>query len=196
MQVCAQNPLISSFSVSCFKSGLSDIVAQKIVEDKENLDLKRTVVFASFGGWYGGWFQHYVYNLWYPMLFGRAATFWPTVKKIAADNFFMAPFIAIPTYYTWRMALLPDAAGSPNSLEEDIFAAWKRDVVMVTVAFWKIWIPAHVVTFGFVAEPLRITWVASVSFVWLIIKSVLAHGSYENIQLQLEADREAQTTNA
>ena len=61
----------------------------------------------------------------------------------------------------------------------DAFIRWRDEALGITVAFWKVWTPAHIVTFGLMPEPLRITWVASVSFFWLIIKSTMVHRGYE-----------------
>ena len=86
--VCQCNPWSSSFGVCCFKGGLSDIFAQKVVEAKEDLDLKRVLAYATFGGWYCGWAQHVIYNSWYPRFFGSAQSFWPVAKKVSGHSCF------------------------------------------------------------------------------------------------------------
>jgi hypothetical protein len=170
--------------VCAAKGSASDVFAQKVVEQKPRIDWKRTVVFGSFSGWYAGCFQHLVYNRCYPFLFGREQSLWPVVRKIASDHFVHVPLICLPLYFTWQMAFLPAEGGirCDGQLMQDVFDRWQMEALTIMVVFWKLWTPAHIITFGFMPEPLRITWVAFVSFFWLIIKSVLAHSGYENEQ--------------
>ena len=70
--LCERNPWSSAFVVCFVKSALSDIFSQRILEGKNGKQhsWKRTLVFASFGGWYCGWAQHLLYNRLYPIVFG------------------------------------------------------------------------------------------------------------------------------
>jgi len=164
---------------------MSDAFAQKVVQGDASLDCKRTLIFSTFSGWYAGWFQHFVYNLAYGRLYGRGSDFATVAKKIASDHFAHVPFICLPSYYLWQESLLvplrQDGAQFPRldvGVFHDAFGRWRAEALGVMIAFWKLWTPAHIVTFGFAPEPLRITWVAVVSAVWLVICSVLTHQSF------------------
>jgi hypothetical protein len=189
--VCQSNPWSSAFAVCAAKGSASDIFAQKVIEKKATVDWKRTVVFGSFSGFYAGCFQHLVYNRCYPFLFGAQQSLWPVVRKISADHFVHVPLICLPMYFTWQMVFLPADGGirCDGQLLQDVFDRWRLESLTIMIAFWKLWTPAHVITFGFMPDPLRITWVACVSFFWLIMKSVLAHSGYEQ-KKQQQTDQE------
>lgn len=106
-------------------------------------------------------------------------TFWPIVSKIAAECVVVSPFVVLPSYYAWRNMLLPEQGIVRLPFEpdfwSDVYKNWEGGVWDITSAYCKIWIPAHAITFGLCPPPLRISWVAFMSFIWLIIKSTLAH---------------------
>eukprot|EP00729_Bicosta_minor_P003059 gene3059-27777_t len=211
--VCVEHPWSSSFLVCLLKGSLSDLFAQSVVENKpaSGIDLRRTIVFASFGGLYCGMFQHLIYNRVYPVLFGAGTTFVPVASKIAAElscsierhhershipiageSLTPAPR-SVPSLSMLAVSKATDsctpppptqlAIAAPNgttaeAFVEEVWERWKREVIPVTKAFCMVWGPAHVVTFGVCPPPFRITWVASCSFFWLVIKSVITHAEY------------------
>ena len=63
---------------------IADTVAQKLVEKREDVDLRRTAIFSFYGGWYCGWFQHWLYNIAYTSLFGPSQALTNAVRKVAA----------------------------------------------------------------------------------------------------------------
>eukprot|EP00420_Gonyaulax_spinifera_P014165 CAMPEP_0197916522 /NCGR_PEP_ID=MMETSP1439-20131203/82123_1 /TAXON_ID=66791 /ORGANISM="Gonyaulax spinifera, Strain CCMP409" /LENGTH=225 /DNA_ID=CAMNT_0043538551 /DNA_START=23 /DNA_END=700 /DNA_ORIENTATION=+ len=181
-ELCKRLPLTTAFTVCYFKGSLSDVFAQKCLEGRAQVDVKRTAIYGGFGGWYCGWFQHFLYNIAYSKLFGRGKD-WSTVcKKLLVDHFVHVPFFCMPLYFLWQESLLiPLRHGGtvPRcdvGLLRDAGERWRADIFEIMCAYWKLWTPAHLVTFGLVPEPLRITWVAGVSGIWLVIHSYLTHG--------------------
>lgn len=109
------------------------------------------------------------------------------------------PFVVTPSYYAWRDMLLPEQGIVRTPFQfsfwSDVYEHWRGGVVEITTAFWKIWIPAHVVTFGLCPAPLRITWVAAMSFIWLTIHSTLSHKNHATGAIEANAKEEKKTGN-
>jgi len=185
---CSRCPWTSSFAVCYFKGSCADIVAQKVVEGEKEIDMTRNVCFATYGGWYCGWFQHVVYNLTYTRLYGAGTSMLVVAKKNATDQFIHIPFVCLFTYYVWQECFLVPLQKKRHSGDEhtkwprlevtlltDAAERWRLEILDVMKPNWALWTPAHIITFKFVPEPLRITWIATVSAVWLVILSFLTH---------------------
>ena len=65
-----KRPYAVAFGSCAVKGVIADTISQRIVEGKQEQNWKRTAVFAFYGGWYCGWFQHALYNVGYARLFG------------------------------------------------------------------------------------------------------------------------------
>ena len=57
-----RHPLFVSLVGNTLKTASADIVTQKYLENKKELDLQRLAVFTSFGFVYLGGWQHYLFN--------------------------------------------------------------------------------------------------------------------------------------
>merc|ERR1719471_26947 len=132
-ELCKRFPWSTAFTVCYVKGSLSDVFAQTYLEDCQKVDVTRTAIYAAFGGWYCGWFQHLVYNITYSKLYGRA-TNWPTVlKKLFTDHFVHVPLICQPLYFLWQESLLiPLKHGNPvprcdAELLRDVRRRWWND---------------------------------------------------------------------
>jgi hypothetical protein len=185
---CSHWPWTSSFAVCYFKGSCADLFTQKVLENKDEIDVTRNVCFASFGGWYCGWFQHFVYNLTYTRLYGAGTSMTVVAKKLATDHFIHVPLVSLFSYYMWQECLLIPLKKKHENGDEhtewprfeftlltDAAKRWRSEALDVMKAYWIVWTPAHIVTFKFAPEPLRITWIATVSGGWLVILSLLTH---------------------
>lgn len=78
-----QYPLLFGGGLSCVKTSGSDLLVQKVVEQRDDIDWKRNVAFASFGLFYLGGVQYALYVNIFQRLFPRAASFAakPLVEK-------------------------------------------------------------------------------------------------------------------
>lgn len=73
--VPSEHPFAFGVVVSGVKTSFSDLLVQKVVERKENIDWKRNMAFASFGFIYLGGVQYAIYVPLFGKLFPRTASF-------------------------------------------------------------------------------------------------------------------------
>ena len=71
----ARYPLGFGAGVSCIKTSGSDLLVQKIVEQREEVDWKRNIAFGSFGLLYLGGVQYSLYVNIFQRIFPGAASF-------------------------------------------------------------------------------------------------------------------------
>ena len=90
-ELSTRRPYSVAFASCTFKGMLADAFSQRVVEGKTQQDWKRTGVFAFYGGWYCGWFQHALYNVGYASLFGLETTVYNAARKVAFDSAFHIP---------------------------------------------------------------------------------------------------------
>ena len=161
----ARRPMITAFATCAVKSGASDVVAQRQLEGANTIDVSRTGKFLTWGGAYCGCFQHLLYNVAYPRVFGSAGKLklLPTMCFELGVHF---PFVANPCYYACNSLFTGRTA-------TDGLIRYRDEFWNVMRVVWCIWTPAHYMTFAVVPPRFRIAWVASVSFGWLVVLSYL-----------------------
>ena len=82
-ELSTKRPYAVAFGSCAVKGVIADTISQRIVEGKQEQNWKRTAVFAFYGGWYCGWFQHALYNVGYARLFGLLTSLKNAVRKVA-----------------------------------------------------------------------------------------------------------------
>jgi len=77
-------PLGFGAGLSCVKTSGSDLLVQKVVEQREEVDWKRNIAFGTFGLLYLGGVQYALYVNVFQKIFPRAASFAakPLAEKI------------------------------------------------------------------------------------------------------------------
>mmetsp|Transcript_6213 Transcript_6213/g.13520 ORF Transcript_6213/g.13520 Transcript_6213/m.13520 type:complete len:241 (+) Transcript_6213:131-853(+) len=138
---------------------------------KFKIDLRRSAMFLIYGGLYQGCANEFLYNSVLPRL--GTGTDWRTVgKKVAADAFGIVPFLCIPMAYLVKGLLLGRSV-------RDSYSNYWSDVVNKGVLFknWMIFIPVQCLTFSVIPEHFRVSFVACVSFFWMIILSCILSSS-------------------
>jgi hypothetical protein len=68
-------PFAFGMTISTFKTSASDLLVQKVVEQKEQVDWKRNAAFAAFGCFYLGGVQYMIYVPLFSRIFPNAASF-------------------------------------------------------------------------------------------------------------------------
>ena len=68
-------PLGFGMGLSCLKTSGSDLLVQKVVEQREDVDWKRNLAFGTFGLLYLGGVQYALYVNAFQKIFPRAASF-------------------------------------------------------------------------------------------------------------------------
>ena len=71
----AKHPFAFGVVISTVKTSVSDLIVQKVVQQKEEIDWKRNLAFASFGCFYLGGVQYAIYVPIFGRIFPNAATY-------------------------------------------------------------------------------------------------------------------------
>lgn len=74
-RVIERYPLAFGAGVSCVKTSGSDLLVQKVIEQREEIDWKRNIAFGTFGLLYLGGVQYALYVNVFQRIFPRAASF-------------------------------------------------------------------------------------------------------------------------
>jgi glycine cleavage system regulatory protein len=179
-------PLLFGAGYSVTKTSLCDIMVQKVIEKREEIDWKRNSAFASFGLFYLGGVQYFLYVRTYSRWFPNAASFAAkTVSEkmkdaqgmknlfyqVFFDQFIHHPLTYFPVFYIIKNVATADKPDPMAALME-----YKENFTEDMVALWKVWLPTTILNFAFMPMWLRIPWVASTSLVWTCILSAMRGG--------------------
>ena len=112
--VPSEHPFAFGVIISGIKTSFSDLLVQKVVERKEQIDWKRNAAFASFGFVYLGGVQYMIYVPFFGRLFPRTAAFVAkpflekvkdtrgilgTLAQVFLDQAVHHPFMYFPAFY-------------------------------------------------------------------------------------------------
>jgi hypothetical protein len=182
-------PKTFGIGIATVKTAAADILIQKYIEKREDLDWKRVGFFGAFGFFYLGVFQYWMYVGLFSRFFKNAEAFSKLTfrqkmtnvpglidlgKQVVVDCFIHAPFIFFPSYYIAKEAI----QGKKNALEEPIevvtnaMSKYYNNCVEDWFAMWKIWIPGDIFVF---ALPLyaRLPANHGISFIYVCILSYM-----------------------
>lgn len=162
-------PMTTAFLTCLIKGSASDGVAQLQVERKESMDWKRNCAFALFSAAHLGIGQHIIYNVWFTRWFGKGTDFLTGMKKVVADSTWHVPLVYLPLYYPFKTVALGEGTAS------DGLRQYSRDALEVLTTYWSMWPAVHLISFTVMPQELRIAFVASASFVWLVYLSNASH---------------------
>lgn len=137
---------------------------------KLNIDWKRTLVFILYGGFYQGCAQEFIYNSVLPIL-GTGTDMKTVARKVAVDMGLISPLLCIPAAYVIKGSLIG------NSFQQSL-ANYVDDVLHQGVVFknWMIFVPVQCITFSIIPEHFRVSFVACISFFWMILLSSILSG--------------------
>jgi glycine cleavage system regulatory protein len=187
LRLAKGSPFAFGLVYSGVKTCACDLMVQKVVEKREEIDWRRNSAFAAFGFIYLGGVQYALYVPLFSRLFPNAASFasksvseklrdLPGIRSLFAqvfiDQFVHHPLLYFPVFY-----MIKDAAtsGRPDPIKaiNQFRGNFKEDMV----ALWKVWVPSTFLNFAFMPMYLRIPWVASTSLIWTCILSAMRGGS-------------------
>jgi len=196
-QFFKQTPYVAAFVTCSIKASVADVMAQKY-ENRDNNNsventvrlqkfeqaskkkdlsntgngddlmtkIKRNIAFLLYGGLYQGCLQMYIINSIYPVLFGTGNDLLTVLSKSLFDNFVSGPLLSLPLAYAIKGLILK------TSIRDSLKKCWHevRHNGLLT-KYWAVWIPTQCLTFSIIPEHLRILFIASVAFFWLIFLS-------------------------
>lgn len=146
---------------------MADTIALAIEEEPYNS--ARTVAFLLYGSIYQGMTQEFVYNHLYPVWFGTETTVQVVLTKVAFDLLIQTTLVTLPVAY-----LLKSVIFQYSPVEG--LRRYKEDILEhgLLKKYFALWGPVQCLTFGVVPEHLRVSFIALVSFFWLIILSTIS----------------------
>lgn len=164
------HPFATGVLSTGLKTSAADIFAQKVIENRKDIDWTRHAVFCCFGFGYLGAFQYYLYNIkftqWCGPLTKRFGHKMTAPIKVLIDQGIHHPFVYFPVFFSMKAVV----SGQPLSTAVEKYRTEIWDSVK---ALWGVWVPAQILNFAFVPRHLRLPYVAAVSFGWTIILSVM-----------------------
>jgi protein Mpv17 len=188
-----EQPVQAAFLTCALKASVADAVAQlhqiKAMDlesswkkgDEEgmhhdlpllNIQIPRNLAFLLYGGMYQGVAQHFLYNVLYPTWFGHGIDPLTVACKVLTDITFLGPFLSLPIAFSIKSAVY----GSSNPIGDGL-EKYKHDVINHNLLFkyWSLWAPVNTITFSVIPEHLRILFMASISFFWLVCLSSMSN---------------------
>ena len=161
-------PYLSAFVTVSIKAALADGLAQAN-EFNPKFNPWRNLAFFLYGGLYQGCAQNWIYNVWFPQMFGNGADFFTVLKKVCFDSMVITTIICLPSAYILKAIVF----------QYGPWEAWIRYYTDITenglfFYYWTLWIPVQSCTFSIVPEQFRILFIAVVSFFWVIILSTIS----------------------
>ena len=142
-----RRPLGTAVVVTGAKAGVADLMVQLLVERRETVDPRRTLLFTSFGASYQGMWQYFMYNKLFERIWpGR--TWGNTIAKIAASNLISDPVFFFPTFYTFREVCNTGELG-PQSFTNGLHR-YSQNYFNDWLNSWAIWVPGYTVTLSLI----------------------------------------------
>lgn len=167
-ELTAAYPFSFGFGVCFFKGILADILAQKVIARKKELDRRQVLAMGLFSGSFTGCAYHYIFNIVFTRLLGTSTSLSVVSAKTLLDAFIVFPFLYMPTYYFFDEVFKQGgASGLP--------ARWCNEIATSMRNYANVWPATMVCVFMLVPVELRVSFIASVSFGWLITLSLISH---------------------
>lgn len=166
-----RHPLFVSLVGNTLKTASADIITQKYLENKKELDIQRLTIFTSFGFVYLGGWQHYLFNNLFVrcekiMTLAKYKPFSQSIVLTFLDLGLHTPFMYYPSFYMIKGYL-------ENQSIDSVIATYNENIKSDIIAMWKVWFPAQMINFMFCPIHLRMPFITSVSFGWTIILSLM-----------------------
>jgi len=180
-------PFVFGMGYSLMKTSGCDLMVQKVVEKRDEIDWKRNIAFGTFGLFYLGGVQYMLYVPLFSRLFPNAASFasktvaeklrdGPGIRTLFAQVFIDQgvhhPLMYFPVFYMIKDFVTSEKPDPVRAVTEYTNNA-KEDLI----ALWKVWIPSTFLNFAFMPMWARIPWVASTSLIWTCILSAMRGSS-------------------
>lgn len=159
-------PYTAAALVCGAKASAADYIAQSSQEQK---DLRRNLSFIIYGSLYQGVAHEYIFNHLYPVWFGTDTGLACVVAKVTFNLLIQTTLVTLPVAYIIQAAIKEEGL-------DVAFDRYANDVAEkgLLLKCFALWGPVHALTFSVVPEHWRVTFVAVVSFFWLIMFSSIS----------------------
>ena len=150
--------------------------------DNKNMDIKRSVAFVAYGSLYQGVTQEFVYNHVYPQLFGCGTSVSVVLAKVLFDLLIQTTLVTLPIAYLTKAAIFKYSIG--KALSQYVNDIREHGLLK---KYFMLWGPVQCLTFSVVPEHYRVSFIACVSFFWLIILSTISSRSEADVAAKVSA---------
>ena len=150
-------------------SATTESQSQTPMATEKKADWKRNFAFILYGSLYQGVAQEFIYNHLYPVWFGSATSVPVVLTKVLFDLLVQTTLVTLPIAYLTKSVIYR------YSFQEALrrYAADIRNHGLLK-KYYILWGPVQCITFSVIPEHWRVTFIACVSFFWLIILSTIA----------------------
>lgn len=174
-------PYVAAAFTCGFKASAADFVAQRRqyqeqikevpsgISEPAKADLQRNFAYIVYGSVYQGMAQEYIYNHLYPMFFGSGTDVVTVLSKVLFDLLVQTTLVTLPIAYISKALIYRYSFGEAMRRYVDD----ARNHGLLT-KYFALWGPVQCLTFSIIPEHFRVTFIALVSFFWLIILSSIA----------------------
>ena len=121
-----------------------------------------------------------MYNRIFPLIFGGGGDTNPLVlaiKMTLFDGFINAPLIWLPPAYIAQAIIY--RYPKREAIEKYITDVRENGLLK---KYWSLWLPASLANFLFVPPHFRVAFVAGVSFFWMIVLSLVANKTDQDVE--------------
>lgn len=187
-------PFIASFLICACKASSADCFAQFMSFKKSSLasrennnetndsdatttsssrsmsfSFKRNFALLCYGGFYQGCGQALIYNNLFSALFGVGTQPRTVMMKVSFDMLMVQPLVSLPIAYLIKAPIFGySLADSMRRYVNDV----KQQNLLKKC--WMVWAPTQIVSFTFIPTHLRISFMACISFFWIILFSSIS----------------------
>lgn len=164
-QLLKDQPLFTKALTSFVGFSAGDFLAQKFIDKKDTIDLKRLLKLASFGFLVHGPTGHYFYGFLDGQMPGTSAL--TVASKVAIDQLIWNPIFGT-MFFGW-LGLMEgqDFDGIKNRIQKDLMASVKGS--------WTVWPIAHAINFRFIPNSQRLLYINTVQIGYNCFLSILAN---------------------
>ena len=134
-----------------------------------SFSFKRNLALLCYGGFYQGCGQELIYNNLFSTLFGAGTQLRTVMMKVCFDMLMVQPLVSLPIAYLIKAPIFGySLADSMRRYANDV----RQHNLLKTC--WMVWMPTQIVSFTMIPTHLRISFMACVSFFWIIMFSSIS----------------------
>ncbi|CAM9117064.1 unnamed protein product [Heterosigma akashiwo] len=164
-KVLSEKPILTKACTSLVGFSVGDVLAQKLIDKADKLDVPRIARLASFGFFIHGTAGHFFYGFLDSKFPGTDPK--TVVTKVVIDQLLMNPVFAT-VFFTYLGLVSGDGPSKIiNKIKNDLFAAVKGS--------WTVWPVAHLINFRFVPPEQRLLYINSIQIAYNVFLSFIGN---------------------
>mmetsp|Transcript_2532 Transcript_2532/g.5831 ORF Transcript_2532/g.5831 Transcript_2532/m.5831 type:complete len:269 (+) Transcript_2532:78-884(+) len=174
-----RHPLLTGATAATLNATLSDVLVQRYLEQKDRVNLDRTLIFALFGFAWVGCFQYGLYTHLFPEavrmsgLTGARSV----ALQVLGDQAAYMPAMYMPMYYFVKtLAEAPPQSGT-QAVAEEAMQRYRRNISSDMKLCVLFWVPTQVFNFTFVPVSSRVPFLCAAGFLWCMGIGASSSGS-------------------